>query len=73
MIKVPDSLNVSEIKGNIKMYYPADDKRDRNIPLSIASGNIQEIDVEGVKGNYTIEVDWSYRDNKFFTEKKIFF
>lgn len=72
-IKVPDSLNVSEIKGNVKMYYPADEKRDRNIPLSIASGNTQEIDLEGIKGNYTIEVDWTYGDHHFLTEKKIFF
>lgn len=72
-ITVPETYQASSVTGNVKLYFPADEKKDKEIPLNIVNGNIQEIDVTGLKGLYTVQVDWNYESKDYFTEKKIFF
>jgi nitrogen fixation protein FixH len=73
LITVPETYQASSVTGNVKLYFPADEKKDKEIPLNIVNGNIQEIDVTGLKGLYTVQVDWNYESKDYFTEKKIFF
>ena len=73
MITLPETYKASAVTGNVKLYFAADEKKDKDIPLNIVNGNAQEIDVTGIKGLYTVQVDWSYESKNYFTEKKIFF
>lgn len=72
-IILPTDFNVNEVSGNIKFYFPADDSKDKNLPLVFAENNIQEIDIKDLKGNYTIQVEWSYQGKSYYKEKKIIF
>lgn len=72
-IEFPSTVKGQEVKGVVKMYYPADQRKDREIPLNLQGSNAQQIDVSALQGAYSIQVDWTYLDKSFYTEQKMFF
>lgn len=71
-ITFPASIQKSEVGGNVKLYYAADQKKDQSFKIDIQEGNTQQIDVSKLSGAYSIQVDWTYKDKSYYTEQKLF-
>lgn len=72
-IDFPASLNAVEIEGKVRMYCPSSKNRDREFPIRLDSGKQQRIDVSALRGAYSVQVDWKYRDQSYYAEQKLFF
>jgi len=72
-IVFPTEVKGPEVKGVVRMYYPADQHKDREVPIEVNEGNMQQIDVSALQGAYSIQVDWTYLDKAYYTEQKMFF
>lgn len=72
-IDFPSSLNAADIQGKVRLYCPSGKNRDREYPISLGNGLSQQIDVSGLKGAYSVQVDWKYQDRAYYAEHKLFF
>ena len=72
-IEFPAAVVGAEVKGVVRLYYPADQHKDREVPLNLQGGNVQKIDVSALQGAYSIQVDWQYQDKSYYSEQKMFF
>ena len=68
----PASVANEFIIGNINFYRPSNSKKDFNIPVKLDNNREQNYDVSNLDlGLWKISVDWSIKDQKYFTEKSI--
>lgn len=72
-IDFPPTLNAAGIQGKVRLYCPSGKRRDREYPISLVNGLSQQIDVSGLKGAYSVQVDWNYQDRSYYAEHKLFF
>jgi hypothetical protein len=69
---LPSVFSPDSTKGTLTFYRPADRKKDFTVPLVLAEGNSQAIDVSTLeRGLWRVKVRWTYRDEEYFREEAI--
>ena len=58
------------ITGNLKMYYAPNKNGDQIIFVNSSNGVFQ-VDVNKLKGRYSLQLDWACDNQNYFSEKKI--
>ncbi|MBL7765997.1 MAG: FixH family protein [Chitinophagaceae bacterium] len=68
----PSYLQPKDVSGKITMYYAADRQRDKDFTVSLNEQGMQEIQTPGMRGAYTLLLDWKYQNQSYYSEQKIF-
>lgn len=68
-ITFPENFDKNTVSGDIILYCPADNSKDRVIPIKLDSGTTQRIPRAGVRtGRYHLQVDWAVKDVTYWNE-----
>jgi nitrogen fixation protein FixH len=64
---------MKSISGEVKLYRPADETRDKVVKVTPDAANEQVISTEGIpRGNWKVQVSWSAEGKSYFDEKVIY-
>ncbi len=72
-LKFPKLFPYNEIKGEVHLYRPSDEKLDVLQEIELDSTYTMKIDTEKLmRGYWKIKVDWRVKSVKYFNEFKLF-
>lgn len=72
MMQVLFPKELSQISGDIKLYFAADKSKDQSIAIQTNADNGQTVDISKLHGAYTVQIHWNSSGVKYYTEKKLF-
>jgi hypothetical protein len=72
-IQFPENLLYNQIKGEIHLYRPSDDKMDRTYSISLDERGSQFIDAASFsKGDWIVKLSWNDQHLEYYDEITIF-
>ncbi|UPS91510.1 MULTISPECIES: FixH family protein [unclassified Bizionia] len=71
LISFPDSLNASEISGNVILYRPSNKKFDFEVPISLTTQNMLIPEDKLLGGRWNLIIEWEYNGNAYRFKKEI--
>lgn len=72
LLTLPSHFRPDSTTGSLTFYRPANRKRDFVVPLLLAAGNRQTVQVGGLeKGLWRVKVRWSYLHEAYYREEAI--
>lgn len=73
LISFPKDFNPINIKGNVSLYRPSDQKLDFEMPISISSPYLLIPKNSLVGGLWDITIDWSYNSKDYMNKETIYY
>lgn len=73
LISFPKDFNPKNIKGNVSLYRPSDQKLDFEMPISISSPYLLIPKNSLVGGLWDITLDWSYNSKEYMNKETIYY
>lgn len=73
LISFPKDFNPKNIKGNVSLYRPSDQKLDFEMPISISSPYLLIPKNSLVGGLWDITIDWSYNSKEYMNKETIYY
>ena len=70
ILKFPENLEVSKIKGSILLYRPSNKEMDFNIPVALSAHQMLIPAKHLEEGRWNIEIDWSYLGESYYFKKE---
>jgi hypothetical protein len=68
----PQIFSSNQINGNIFLYRPSTESKDKNLPINLNTSNKQTITTENlIPGMWKIKVDWNVDSASYLTEEII--
>lgn len=71
LITFPEDFDIQQIKGNISLYRPSNQKLDKTIPIRLSTHHLLIPKNELVDGRWDISVDWSYKTTSYLLKKSV--
>lgn len=71
IVKFPEELEFSKIKGEIYLYRPSRKEQDFRVPLELSAQEMLIPQKHLEKGRWNIEIDWSYGKESYYFKKEI--
>jgi len=72
IVQFPETMNKTDIAGEITMYRPSNNKLDKKFKVSVSEGNFQIINTSSLaKGLWKMKIDWSFAGTEFYNEESI--
>ncbi len=68
----PKEFENKRLKGNVEIYYTADEKKDFNSTIETEKANIKIIIPQKNKGLHEVHLKWEVDEVQYYFEKKIF-
>lgn len=72
-VNFPKTLDYSQIKGNISLYRPSNQKLDFEIPISLSGSDLLIPKQSLVDGLWDITVAWEYDGKKYLNKAEVYF
>lgn len=73
MIKFPEEIDVKNIKGDILLYRPSDEKKDFKLSLNLDTEREQTINIAKLdKGFWRIKLNWVMYDVEYYDESHFY-
>ncbi|MDT0690622.1 FixH family protein [Salegentibacter sp. F188] len=73
LLKFPESLVISGVKGNVYMYRPSNEKLDFNIPFVLAGTDLLIPDEKMIGGRWNIHVTWEHLGKEYLYKTEILY
>lgn len=71
VIRFPEDLDYSQIKGKVFLYRPSDKKLDSEIVISISNHEMLIPKTQLLDGRWNLKIDWEYRGKSYMLKEQI--
>jgi len=71
VIRFPDVLDYSQIKGKVFLYRPSNKKLDSEIVISLSNHEMLIPKTQLLDGRWNLKIDWEYQDKAYMLKEQL--
>ncbi len=71
LLKFPDEIEPTKIKGTVFLYRPSNKQLDFDFPIELSGSNLLIPDERLLEGRWNITISWKYEDISYLYKNKI--